>query len=188
MIRICLVGEIASGKTFVSNCFGYPVFNADKEVIKIYKKNRKCFNQLKKKFPNNINRFPIKKYQIKKIINKNNIKSLSKIVHPYVRLNLKKFLKKNKKSKFVVLDIPLLIENKLYLKSDILIYVNTPKYIINKRLIKRGVYNKQLIKILESQQLKKNKKKNFCNFIIENVSDRNNILKQIKYIKKKIDD
>ena len=50
MIRICIVGEIASGKTFVSNCFGYPIFNADKEVIKIYKKSRKCFNQLKKNF------------------------------------------------------------------------------------------------------------------------------------------
>tara|TARA_B100001287_G_C22575298_1_gene478300 strand:- start:143 stop:334 length:192 start_codon:yes stop_codon:yes gene_type:complete len=48
MIRICLVGEIASGKTYVANCFGYPIFNADKEVIKIYKKNRKCFNKLKK--------------------------------------------------------------------------------------------------------------------------------------------
>ena len=116
MIRICLVGEIGSGKTFVSNCFGYPVFNADKEVITIYKKSRKCFSQLKKKFPNSINRFPIKKSQIKKILNKKNIKFLSKIVHPYVRLSLKKFLKKNIKRKFVVLDIPLLIENKLYLK------------------------------------------------------------------------
>tara|TARA_B100001121_G_scaffold95593_1_gene84533 strand:- start:3704 stop:4270 length:567 start_codon:yes stop_codon:yes gene_type:complete len=188
MIRICLVGEIGSGKTFVSNCFGYPVFNADKEVITIYKKSRKCFSQLKKKFPNSINRFPIKKSQIKKILNKKNIKFLSKIVHPYVRLSLKKFLKKNIKRKFVVLDIPLLIENKLYLKSDILIYVNTPKYIINKRLKKRGTYNKKLIKILESQQLKKIKKKNFCNFVIENVSDKNNILKQIKSIKKKIND
>ena len=103
-------------------------------------------------------------------------------------MSLKKFLKKHKKRKFVVLDIPLLIENKLYLKSDILIYVNSPKYIINKRLKKRGTYNKKLIKILESQQLKKIKKKKFCNFVIENATDRNNIIKQIKFIKKKIYD
>ena len=74
MIRICLVGEIASGKTYVANCFGYPIFNADKEVIKIYKKNRKCFNQLKKKFPKNINYFPIKKSQTKKSIKGKRIK------------------------------------------------------------------------------------------------------------------
>tara|TARA_B100000073_G_C23461773_1_gene463698 strand:- start:206 stop:442 length:237 start_codon:yes stop_codon:yes gene_type:complete len=36
MIRIALVGEIASGKTFVAKCFKYPMFNADKEVKKIY--------------------------------------------------------------------------------------------------------------------------------------------------------
>ena len=76
-------------------------------------------------------------------------------------MSLKKFLKKQKKRKFVILDIPLLIENKLYLKSDILIYVNTTKYIINKRLKKRGTYNKQIIKILNSQKLKKIKKKKF---------------------------
>ncbi len=49
MIRIALVGEIASGKTFAAKCFKYPVFNADKEVKKIYKNNRQCFKKLKKK-------------------------------------------------------------------------------------------------------------------------------------------
>ena len=35
MIRIALVGQIGSGKTFISKLFGYPVFNADKEVENI---------------------------------------------------------------------------------------------------------------------------------------------------------
>ena len=37
MIRIALVGEIASGKTFVAKCFGHPIFNADEEVKKFIK-------------------------------------------------------------------------------------------------------------------------------------------------------
>ena len=188
MIRICLVGEIASGKTYVANCFGYPIFNADKEVIKIYKKNRKCLNQLKKKFPKNINHFPIKKSQIKQILNKQNIKTLSKIVHPYVRKELSKFLKKNKKKKFVTLDIPLLVENKLYKKNDILVNVKTKKNIIIRRLKNRGNYNKKLIKILKSQQINTKKKSKLCNFTIENNLGRNNILKQIKKIKIKLND
>ena len=94
MIRIGLIGEIGSGKTYVSKRFGYPIFNADQEVKKIYKTNKQCFRKLKKKFPNQIKNFPIIKSQIKEIINKKNIKVLSKIVHPYVRSNLKKFLKK----------------------------------------------------------------------------------------------
>ena len=29
MIKIGILGDIGSGKTFVANQFGYPVFNAD---------------------------------------------------------------------------------------------------------------------------------------------------------------
>jgi len=39
MIRIGIIGDIGSGKTFVANNFGYPVFSADLEVAKIYKKD-----------------------------------------------------------------------------------------------------------------------------------------------------
>ena len=109
MIRIALVGEIASGKTFVSKCFRLPIFNADQEVKKIYKNNKSCFKKLNIKFPKNIKNYPIKKSQIKQILNKSNIKILSKIVHPYVRLNLKKFEKQNRYKKFIILDLLLYI-------------------------------------------------------------------------------
>ena len=186
MIRIGLVGKIGSGKTFIAKCFKHPIFNADDEVKKIYRKNKKCFQKLNKKFPNNIKSFPVNKYEIKKILNKKNIKIISNIIHPFVRQNLKVFLKKNIKKKFVVLDIPLLIENRLYKKTDVLIYINTPQKIINRRLKKRGNYNKKILNILESQQLKKNKKIGLCKFVITNSLSKNNIYKKIKKIKKEI--
>ena len=43
MIRIGILGEIGSGKSYVANNFGYPVFNADREVNKLYKKIKKFF-------------------------------------------------------------------------------------------------------------------------------------------------
>ena len=43
MIRIATVGEIGSGKSYVAKLLGFPIFNADIEVSKIYKKNYKCF-------------------------------------------------------------------------------------------------------------------------------------------------
>ena len=48
MIKIAVLGDIGAGKTFVSKLFGFPVFDADKEVNKIYKSNKQCFNKLKK--------------------------------------------------------------------------------------------------------------------------------------------
>ena len=68
MKTISVIGEIGSGKTYVANNFGYVVFNADKEINKIYKNNRKCFKLLKKKFPYNISKFPISKKELAKLI------------------------------------------------------------------------------------------------------------------------
>ena len=61
MIKIALVGDIGSGKSYVAKQFGYPVFNADIEVSKLYQKNRKCYFRLKKALPDYITSFPVKK-------------------------------------------------------------------------------------------------------------------------------
>ena len=87
-----------------------------------------------------------------------------------------------------MLDIPLLIENKLYKKSDILIYVKTPQKKIVQRLKDRGGYDPEVLKILKSKQLSKNKKKILSDFTIENNSGLNNVIKQVKKIKKNIND
>ena len=52
MIKIGILGDIGSGKSFVAKCFGYPVFNADREVSELYKTNRDIFKKLKKKYQN----------------------------------------------------------------------------------------------------------------------------------------
>ena len=129
MIRIGILGDIGSGKSYVAKLFGYPVFNADVEVSKLYKKNRKCYQKLKKILPGYIKSFPIKKKNLTKAIinNQKNLEKIIKIIHPEVRKSLEKFIKKNKNKKFIVLDIPLLIENKINKKNDILIFVDAKK-------------------------------------------------------------
>ena len=118
MIRIGIVGDIGSGKTFVANNFGYPVFNADHEVSKLYKKNKNIFIKLNKKLPKYIFTFPIDKAELTNAIlsNKKNLNIINNIVHKEVRKKLDIFLKKNQKKKIVILDIPLFIENKIFNK------------------------------------------------------------------------
>ena len=74
MIKIGILGDIGSGKSFVAKNFGYPVFNADLEVGKLYKKNRKIFNKLRKKLPKYIYSFPINKDEICEAILENKTK------------------------------------------------------------------------------------------------------------------
>ena len=68
MIRIGVVGAIGSGKSYIANLFGYPVFNADSEVAKIYKTNKNCFKRMKKVLPKYFSSFPASKIQIIKAI------------------------------------------------------------------------------------------------------------------------
>ena len=155
MIRIGIIGDIGSGKSYIAKQFGFPIFNADFEVNKIYKKSRKCFKKLKRAFPNHIFSFPIKRRELFRIVaeNKNNVKKINKIIHPEVRLRMNKFLNKNKKKKAIVLDIPLLLEGKINKKRDILVFVGAKKKEINKRLKKRYNFNIGIFKKLKKLQL-----------------------------------
>ena len=129
MIKIGILGGIGSGKSYVAKKFRFPVFDADVEVTKIYKKNRICYNRLKNKLPKYISSFPVKKNEIRKAIidNQSNLKKIIKIVPPIVRANMNKFFEKNKNQKMVVLDIPLLIESRINKKNYILVFVDAKK-------------------------------------------------------------
>ena len=188
MIRVALLGKIGSGKSFVSKLFKFPVFNADNEVKKIYKYDRECFRKIKKKLPNFICTFPIKKKELIKAINsnKNNLKKISSIIHPIVRKKMENFLDKNKKSKIVVLDIPLLIENKINKKGDILVFVSSSKNNILKRLKKRPLFNKEILKTLRKNQSLLLKKRKIADYIVYNNYPPNVMKNKIKLIKKKI--
>jgi len=188
MIKIGILGDIGSGKSYVAKQFGCPVFDADAEITKIYKKNKICFNKLKNKLPKYISSFPIKKEELGKAIieNQNNLKKIIKIVHPIVRTNMNKFFKKNKKKKMVVLDIPLLLENKINKKDYILVFVDSKKKEIQKRLKKRANYNSEILNKLKKIQLPLEIKKKKSKFLIKNNFKSSSVGKNVKVLKKKI--
>ena len=188
MIKIGMLGDIGAGKSFVAKQFGYPVFNADEEVSKLYKESKKCYAKLKKALPDYIISFPIKKKHISKAIidNKKNIKKIAKIIHPEVRFRMNNFIKKNKDKKVVILDIPLLIENKLNKKNDILVFIDAPQKKINKKLKKRPGFNKNILKKLRKIQLSLEIKKKKSNFIIKNNFNNKSVKKSVKSILKKV--
>ena len=186
MLIIGILGDIGSGKSFVAKNFGYPVFNADSEVSNIYKKDIKVFKELKK-LPNHIVSFPINKKEILSAIlfNKINLSKIVKIVHKEVKKN-DFFLKKNRFKKIVILDIPLLLENRIDRRVDILVYVDAKKSEILKRLKSRKNYNKSLLKRFYKIQMPLKYKKKKAHFIIKNKFTKKSIKFGIKNILSKI--
>ena len=182
------MGGIGSGKSFIAKLFKYPIFNADKEVNSIYRNDKNCFIKLKKKLPNFIKSFPVKKNHLIRAIkyDKKNLAKISSIVHPLVRKRMKIFLKKNKKYKLVVLDVPLFIENKLNKKEDVLIFIESKKKTILKRLKKRANYDSIVLKSLKENQIILLKKRKLAHYIVDNNYTENIMKKKINSIKKEI--
>ena len=188
MIRIGILGDIGSGKSYVAQNFGYPVFNADYEVAKIYQQNKNIYNKLNRELPKYIHSFPIEKKEISNAIlsNKNNLNKIVKIVHFEIRKKLNNFLNKNKNKKIVILDIPLLLENKINKKEDVLVYVQSKKSFILKNLRKRKSFNQNLLKKFKDIQLPISFKRKKSHFIIKNNFTKKSVNDGIKNVLKKL--
>ena len=102
------------------------------------------------------------------LANKLNLKKIIKIVHLEIKKKMNIFLKQNKNKKIVILDIPLLLENKINKKNDILIFVQSKKSEILKRLRKRPNFNARLLNKFKNIQLRLDYKKKKSHFIIKN--------------------
>ena len=187
MIKIAVVGGIGSGKSHIAKLFNYPVFNADLEVAKIYKTSRQCFKNLKKKLPKHFSSFPIRKEEIIRAISSSeiNFKKITNIIHPEIRKKMNLFLKDNKKKEVVILDIPLLLENKLNQKGDIIIFIQSKKIEVLRRLKKRDNFNLDLLNKFKKMQLPPSYKKKKSHFIIKNnFTNKSAKMSIIKILKK----
>ena len=183
MIKIGITGSIASGKSTVAKMLSngkYPIFDADYAVKKIYKKKSfkdKAYKILGVKSKN----------EVKRIVSKNpkKLKVTEKIIHPLVKRELKAFTKRNRRKKFLIFEIPLLIESKLMKTYDKIIFVNSKKALRIKRYMKKGK-SREIFNLLDKRQLQPVKKIKFCDYVINNNSSLKNLKKNVKIIQNKI--
>jgi len=172
VIALGIVGEIGSGKTYVSKVFkhyGYNVFDADKVVHNIYKKNTFINQKISKIFKLKSKRVNLKDLANEIIKNPSKLSKLNRIIHPEVKKNLLDFIKKNKKEKLIVLDIPLLLETNFKYFVDIVVFVDTADKILSKFRNKRKI-NIKLINVLKQYHFNKENKKASSDFIIKNTN------------------
>ena len=190
MVRVGIIGSVGSGKSFVANIFkelNFNIFSADNEVNNIYKKNKNINKKISKFFKLKLYKTRINRQELRDALKKNPKKFsfLNKIIHPIVRKKLILFLSKFKKNRLVVLDIPLLVENKMFNFVDIFIYIKTRSNYFNARIKKRKNLDKSFLNILKKQQRSEKIKEGYADFIIYN-SSKNKVKLQVKNIIDKI--
>jgi dephospho-CoA kinase len=190
MVRVGILGSVGSGKTFIANIFkelSFNIFSADNEVVNIYKNNKIVNKKIAKFFKLKLYKGKINKQDLRDSLKKNpkKFKFLNKTIHPIVRKRLAIFLSRFKKNKLVVLDIPLLVENKMLNFVDILVLVKTRSNSFLTRIKKRKNLDKQFLNILKKQQVSEKTKETYADFIIYN-SSKNKVKLQVKNIIDKI--
>jgi len=190
MVRVGILGSVGSGKTFIANIFkelSFNIFSADNEVANIYKNNKTVNKKIAKFFKLKLYKSKINKQDLRDSLKKNpkKFKFLNKTIHPIVRKRLTIFLSRFKKNKLVVLDVPLLVENKMLNFVDIFVLVKTRPNSFLSRIKKRKNLDKQFLNILRKQQASEKIKESYADFIIYN-SSKNKVKLQVKNIIDKI--
>lgn len=185
---IGLTGGIAVGKSFVANCFkefGAGVFDADSVVHQLYKVDRNIISYAEENFPGvvvngEIDRTVLSKYFL--AYNKS-WKQFQSLVHSAVQNELETFIAHEKKNnrKLLVLDIPLLLETRLRLYCNFIVFIHADSSMQAQRLSERNM-NKEKLDLMSSIQLSIEKKKQMSNFTIDTSASKEYVFSQIKDI------
>lgn len=198
MLIIGLTGGVASGKSFVQEMLRLekiPVFDADYEVHQLIAENKKVISAIKKSFPNSVvnDKIDRKILGLEVFDNKEKLTKLEQIIYPSLHKKEDEFIKENqrKKAKFVVLNIPLLLEKKRDKNCDKIIAILASKQIRFERFKKR-FKNESLLEIkkkfnqIVSNQTSDLQRKSKADFLIYNSSSKAFCARQVKSIIKTI--
>lgn len=183
MIRVALVGNIASGKSTVEAIlqqFGYLVLDTDKVCHKLLEHNSEIIEAFSSYdiLDGNQN---ISREKLGKIVFSNlKLKAkLESILHPQIRKEILKFFEINKSQKIVFVAIPLLFEANMQDLFDKILFVYTNDEIRLERLIARNKYTKEYAQIRLNSQLSQDEKVKKSDYVIYNNSTKGELKKEV---------
>jgi dephospho-CoA kinase len=176
MIVVGVTGGIASGKSLISDWFtkaNLRVIDADVVYKNLIKSNRNLYKDIVEAFDLPTNQSSSIDFKsLGKIVfrDKEKLKKLNAITHPYVINKVELMLEEYKDNRMdiVILDVPLLYEAKMESYCDYVVCVYTDRETQIDRLMKRGHLDRQTaIKRIDSQMSLEDKKAK-SDFVIDN--------------------
>lgn len=174
MIKVAIVGNIASGKSTVEEYIqkkGFKVYDSDKIAHSILAKSKEVLN-----FFGTIDRKKIAEIVFS---NPEKLKKLESIIHPLVKKEFEIIFEQS--APIVFISVPQLFEAGFEKMFDKIIYVTANDDIRLERLIKRNSYSiEEAKKRIQAQNELKKKEKS--DFIIENNSSYEVLEQQVTKI------
>ncbi len=186
MIKIGITGEMGSGKTYCSKIFGQlgiPIFYSDDISKKIVNTNQDLKKEICIEFGNIYDDDGIIISKLLRDIvfvpgGEQKLKTLNKIIHPYVFNEFELFCSENSRCKYVLAESALIYESNMRSFVDQVIYVCVDEQTRIKRTFERSGYTEQEYKQRMKTQINPETKKKLSDFIIYN-NDSDNLNEQI---------
>ena len=184
VIKIGITGSIGMGKSTVSSIFknnNIKVWDADFEVHNLYKKGKEGYNSIISIYPELKDKVEINRKKVSNLLKEKKIdlKLIEEIIHPLLIRSREEFIKKNKKDKLLIFDIPLLYETNAYIWLDYVINVFCSKKNQIERLKKRENFDIKKINYLISKQISVNQKNKKADYVINTDQDLKQVERQV---------
>ena len=175
LIKIGLTGCIGMGKSTTLKMFedeGVLTWSADEAVSRLYAKDGKAVLKVQALTPESVVNNSVSRENLREQVKKRPeiLLSLELIVNPLIKADRENFLRSNSQKKAVVLDLPLLFENKMELEFDIIVVVSAPARVQKERVLSRNTMDIKLLNIIKSKQISDEEKKSRADFVFETTS------------------
>ena len=183
---IGITGSIAVGKSTVTQYLkthGYCVLDADEISHQALDKESHCYHQIVECFDCLDDNQNISRQKLGQIVfhDPQQKALLESIIHPYVQEMLKKGIEQCQEP-LIFLDVPLLYETHMDTMCDDVMVVYVDEKTQLKRLMKRNQIDEKQARLLMSQQISIEKKKEMGDYIIDNRQNFEDLYVQIERV------
>lgn len=174
---IGITGGIGGGKSMFANLLqerGELVYNTDLEAKKIQDTDKKLIENIKKEFGESIyTNHTLNRAKLAKIVfsDAEKLQKLNSLVHPRVKADFQKWVKKNSAKRFLFMECAILFEGKFEALVDKIVVVTAPEKIRIERVVNRDKISEESVRNRIKNQLQEEEKISRADWVFDTDND-----------------